>query len=136
MASPQFIQMLEQLHKTSEEQQLQWQPVRKSRFSSRCDFCIALGNGVVRVESDDDDEHTLNACYKAYLTTRDGLLVDELVARQYESDYYPTLREMYRQARTAAFNLTPLIDGMRADLESGAVRDLPDVKFDPDDIPY
>jgi hypothetical protein len=135
MASPQFIHLLGQLHQMSELRQLHWQPVRKSRYTSRCDFSIALGNGVVRLESNDDDEQTLNASYKAYLITRDGLIVDELIARQYESDHYPALREIYRQARIAAFNLTTLVDEMQADLESGVVRDLPDYKFDPDDIP-
>jgi hypothetical protein len=135
MASPQFIHLLGQLHKTSELRQLHWQPVRKSSYTSRCDFSIALGNGVVRLESNDDDEQTLNASYQAYLTTRDGLLVDELIARQYESDHYPALRELYRQARIAAFNLTALVDEMQTDLESGVVRDLPDYQFDPEDIP-
>jgi hypothetical protein len=90
----------------------------------------------VRIETNDDDEHTLHACYKARLTTRDGLLIDEVVANQVESDYYPMLREIYLQARIAAFDLPRLVDGMQEDLETGKVRDLPEDNFNDSDIPF
>jgi hypothetical protein len=137
MASPQFIHLLDQLHKTSQRRQLAWQPLRKYRYSNNCDFRIALGDGIVYIHSNDDDEHTLHANYQAYLTTRDGLLVDEIIARQHESDYYPMLREIYNQARISAFKLDQMVDAMQNDLESGAVRELPEDKFEPHgDIPF
>ncbi|MEP7341141.1 MAG: hypothetical protein ABI977_25650 [Acidobacteriota bacterium] len=137
MASPQFIHLLDQLHKTSQRRQLPWQPIRKYGYSSSCDFRIALGDGIVYIHSNDDDEHTLQANYQAYLTTRDGLLVDEVVARQHESDYYPMLREIHQQARIGAFKLDQMVDVMQNDLESGVVRELPEDKFEPhSDIPF
>ena len=137
MASPQFIQLLESLHQTAPQRRLHWQPVRRHQYGSHCAFCIALGAGVVRVDSNDDDEHTLHAEYRAYLTTRDGLLVDEIIARQHESDYYPLLRELYHQARIAAFNLSRMVDEMQHDLEAGVTRELPADKFEPNgDIPF
>lgn len=136
MAMPQFLHLLEQLRKTAERQPLPWQPVRHWHGSSRCDLRVALGEGVVSLACDDDDEHTLHACYKARLTTRDGLLVDEVIAHQFEKDYYPTIRELYHQARIAAFDLTRLVDGMQADLESGVARDLPEDNFNESDIPF
>ena len=137
MASPQFIHLLEALHKTSQRRQLAWQPIRKYRYSSNCNFRIALGEGIVYIQSNDDDEHTLHASYQAYLTTRDGLLVDEIIARQQESDYYPMLRELHQQARVAAFKLDQMVDAMQSDLESGITRDLPEDKFEiNDDIPF
>jgi len=136
MAKPQFMHLLEQLHKTAERRQLPWQPVRQWPSSSRCDLRLALGAGVVSLTCDDDDEHTLHASYKARLTTRDGLLVDEVVAHQLEKDCYPMIRELYHQARIAAFDLPRLVDGMQADLESGVERDLPKDNFNESDIPF
>jgi hypothetical protein len=136
MAKPQFMHLLEQLHKTAERRQLPWQPVRQWPRSSRCDLRLALDAGVVSLSCDDDDEHTLHACYKARLTTREGLLVDEVVAHQLEKDCYPMIRELYHQARSAAFDLPRLVDGMRADLESGVERDLPEDNFNESDIPF
>jgi hypothetical protein len=46
------------------------------------------------------------------------------------------IRELYHQARVAAFDLSRLVDGMQADLESGAVRDLPKDNFNESDIPF
>ncbi len=136
MASPQFLHLLDQLHKTAERRPLPWQPVRQYAGGGHCNFRLALGAGIVRIESDDADERTFNACYTAYLTTRDGLLVDEVVARRHESDYYPLLREIYHQALGAAFDLSRMVDGMQSDLESGKVRDLPEDKFKMDDVPF
>jgi len=125
------------LHKTSQRRQLAWQPIRKYSYTSSCDFRLALGEGIVYIKSNDDDEHTLNACYRAYLTTRDGLLADEIVARQHESDYYQMLREIYHNARIAAFKLDQMVNVMQDDLESGVIRELPEDKFDPDSgIPF
>lgn len=137
MASPQFIHLLDQLHKTSQRRQLPWQPIRKYRHSSSCDFRIALGDGIVYIQSSDDYEYTTPARYHAYLTTRDGLLVDEVNARQDESDYYLMLREIYDQARVSAFKLDQMIGVMQTDLESGVIRELPEDKFEPNsDIPF
>ncbi len=136
MASPQFLHLLEQLHKTSSQRQLPWQPVRRASYSSRCDFRIALGDGVVRIECNDDYSETLESCYSAYLNTRDGLLVDEVAADSDESEYYPLLHEIYQQARIGAFDLSRMIDTMLQDLESGKVRDLPKDNADNGDIPF
>jgi len=136
MAKPQFLHLLEQMRKAAESRPLPWQPVRRWQGSSRCDFRIALGAGIVSIACEDDDEHTLHACYKARLTTREGLPVDEVVAHQFDQDHYPMIREIYHQARGAAFDLSRLVDGMQADLESGAVRDLPGDNFNESDIPF
>jgi hypothetical protein len=136
MASSEFLQLLDQLRKTAERRRLPWQPVRQYACGGRCDFRIALGAGIVRIETNDADEQTLDARYTAYLTTRDGLLVDEVVARRHESDYYPMLREIYHQALVAAFDLSRMVDGMQEDLESGKTRDLPKERFNEDDVPF
>ncbi|MGH9751337.1 MAG: hypothetical protein ACREA2_01005 [Blastocatellia bacterium] len=136
MASPQFLHLLDQLHKTAERRRLPWQSVRQYASGGRCDFRIALGAGIVRIETNDADEQTLDARYKAYLTTRDGLLVDEVVARQHESNYYPMLREIYHQALVAAFDLSRMVDDMQEDLESGKTRDLPKEPFNEDEAPF
>lgn len=137
MASQEFLRLLEQLRETAERRRLPWQPVRQYA-SDYCDFRIALGDGIVRIETNDADanENSLNARYTAYLTTRDGLLIDEVVARRHESDYYPLLREIYHQALVAAFDLSRMVDGMQEDLESGKARDLPQKKFDEDGVPF
>ena len=136
MASPQFLHLLDQLHETAERRRLPWQPVRQYASGGRCDFRIALGAGIVRIETNDADEQTLDARYTAYLTTRDGLLIDEVVARRHESDYYPMLREIYHQALVAAFELSRMVDGMQEDLESGKTRDLPKEQFNEDGVPF
>jgi len=137
MASQEFLRLLDQLHKTAERRRLPWQPVRQYASNGHCDFRIALGDGIVRIETNDADanENSVSARFTAYLTTRDGLLVDEVVARQHESDYYPMLRELYHQALVAAFELSRMVDGMQEDLESAKVRDLPEDKFGMDDLP-
>jgi len=136
MASPQFLHLLDQLHETAERRRLPWQPVRQYASGGRCDFRIALGAGIVRIETNDADEQTLDARYTAYLTTRDGLLIDEVVARRHESDYYPMLREIYHRALVAAFELSRMVDGMQEDLESGKTRDLPKEQFNEDGVPF
>jgi len=138
MASEQFLHLLEQLHKTAEHRRLPWQPVRQYANGGRCDFRIALGNGIVRIETNNADanENSFDARCTAYLTTRDGLLIDEVVARQHESDYYPMLREIYQQALIAAFELSRMVDGMQEDLESGKVRDLPKDEVNDSEIPF
>jgi hypothetical protein len=139
MASQQFLHLLEQLRKSHERRPLPWQPVRQWADTSRCDLRIALGAGIVSLRCEDDDEHTLHACYKARLSTREGLLIEEVAAHQLEKEYYTLLRDVYRQARAAAFDLSRLVDGMQDDLESGVVRDLPKDNFNEygeDDIPF
>jgi hypothetical protein len=137
MASQEFLRLLDQLHKTAERRHLSWQPVRQYANGGHCDFRLALGDGIVRIETNDADERTFDARFTAYLTTRDGLLIDEVVARRHESDYYPMLREIYHQALVAAFELSRMVDGMQEDLESGKVRDLPEDKFNADDdVPF
>ncbi|GEM_PF-1417823 len=138
MASQEFLRLLDQLGKTAERRRLPWQPI-KQYASDHCDFRLALGAGIVRIETNDAsaNENSFDARYTAYLTTRDGLLIDEVVARQNESDYYPMLREIYHQALIAAFDLSRMVDGMQDDLESGKVRDLPEDKFNvDDDVPF
>jgi hypothetical protein len=139
MASPQFIELLKQLHETGEQKLLRWEPVKRSHYSSRCDFYLALGNGVVHVTSNDDDEETWVANYKVSLLTRDGLLVDELETSQIEASYSQLIRDLYRQARSAAFNLPRLVEEMQSDLVAGRTRELPKdlLKSDEDEgIPF
>jgi hypothetical protein len=40
-----IIHLLDQLHKTSQRRQLARQPIKKYRYSSSCDFRIALSDG-------------------------------------------------------------------------------------------
>lgn len=136
MASPQFLHLLDHLWKTAERRRLPWQPVRRYANDGRCDFRVALGEGIVRIETNDADEQTRDARYTAYLTTRDGLLIDDVVARLNESDYYPMLREIYHQALVAAFDLSRMVDGMQEDLESGKTLELPKERFNEDDVPF
>src|SRR5258708_3808554 len=123
MASPQFMDLLQQLLESGEQKLLRWEPVKRSRYSARCDFYLALGNGVVHVTSNEDDEETWVASYKVSLLTRDGLLVDELETSQTETSYSQLIRDLYRQARSAAFNLPRLVEEMRSDLVAGRTRD-------------
>ena len=136
MPGQHFIHLLEQLHKTSSQRQLPWHPVRKARYSSRCDFHIALGEGIIRIECNDDYSETPESYFSACLSTRDGLQIDELAADNDESEYYPLLHEIYQQARIGAFDLSRMIDGMQRDLESGNVRDLPKDDSDDGEIPF
>lgn len=138
MASPQFLHLLEQIHKTSGHKKLPWRPVTHPGYLIKGAFRVALGDGVVRLEAESEDEFQFKASYNAYLLTREGLVVDEICATQhYESEHYAFLRELYQSARAAAFNLDRMIDGMQDDLESGQVRDLPpDDESDDSDIPF
>jgi hypothetical protein len=124
MASPQFIHLLEQLQRTSKAKRLAWRPARPDGREAA--FRIALGEGVVRVESEDDDSWMPCASYRVKLLTRDGQLVDEVEASQiYDAEHITMLRDIFHGARAAAFNLDQLIDGMQDDIESGRERDLP-----------
>lgn len=125
MASPQFIELLKQLHTTGQQKPLRWEPVKRSRYSSHCDFYLALGNGVLHVSSNEDDEETWGANYRVTLLTRDGLLVDEIETSQLESSYDKFIRDLFRQARSAAFNLPRMVEEMQADLVAGRTRELP-----------
>ena len=125
MASPQFLYLLEQIQKTSKARRLAWRPARLT-YNCEAAFRIALGEGVIRVESEDDQEWTFNASYCVKLLTRDGRLVDELkVSQQIDSEHFTLARDLFQSARAAAFNLDQLIDGMQDDIESGRERDLP-----------
>ena len=138
MASTHFMELLEQLQQTGAQKPLRWEPVKRSSYSAHCDFYLALGGGVVCVSSKDDDEQTYGASYKAALLTRDGLLVDELETCQITTDYSALLRDVYRQARSAAFNLPRMVEDMRNDLATGKARELPEKLVKPyeSDIPF
>ncbi len=139
MASTQFTELLEQLLETGAQKPPRWEPVKSHSYSSHCDFYLALGTGILRVTSEDDDEETWGASYKVALLTRDGLLVDELETSQIEAGYSQMLRDLYWQARSAAFNLPRMVEEMRADLAAGRTRDLPkDVlaPVDESEIPF
>jgi hypothetical protein len=133
MASPQFQHLLEQIHKTSQTKKLAWQPVAKSRYSSRVAFRLALGEGVVRVE--EEDEH-FSSGYAASLYRRDGLLVDETRGAEFGSEDFTLLRDIYQSARAAAFNLDRMVDEMQSDLEAGRTRELPEEESPDDGIPF
>src|SRR5262245_4597501 len=125
MASPQFVYLLGQLQKSSRAPKLAWRPAKVSR-SCRPAFRIALGEGVIRIESEDEHEWIYSASYRAQLLTREGQLVDELQASQHlDEDHFTLLRDIFHNARVAAFNLDQLIDGMQDDIESGRERELP-----------
>jgi hypothetical protein len=139
MASPQFLELLNQLYETGEQKLLRWEPLKRSPYSSRCDFCIALGSGVIHVSSNEDDEETWGANYKVKLLTRDGLLVDEIETSQIEGHYDTFIRDLFRQARSAAFNLPRMVEEMRSDLFAGRTRELPKdlLKSDDDtEVPF
>jgi hypothetical protein len=125
MASPQFLYLLEQLQKTSKAPRLAWRPARLTR-NCEASFRIALGEGVIRVEAENDQEWIFSASYRAKLLTRDGQLIDELQAsQQFDTEHFTLLRDIFHSARAAAFNLDQLIDGMQDDIESGRERELP-----------
>lgn len=137
MASPQFLHLLEQIHKNAKTGKIAWQPVRNYDQTGSA-FRVALGEGVLRVEAEGDDDWN-GGSYRAELLTRDGDLVDEVEASQmYDSEHYDFLRDIFHGARAAAFNLDRMIDGMQDDLEAGRTRDLPPEENDDDldDIPY
>ena len=139
MASPQFIEVLKQLHATGQQKPIRWEPLKRASYSQRCDFCIALGNGVIHLTGKDDNYCTRQAGYTAYLMTRDGLMVDEFEANQHESEFFPLLEELFQQARNAAFNFPRMLEDIQADLAAGKVRELPKqlVKpYDDDEIPF
>ncbi len=125
MASPQFLYLLEQLQNASNRKRLAWSPARLSR-NCEAAFRIALGDGVIRVEAENDDEWIFNSSYRAKLFTRDGQLVDKAQASQHlDAEHFSLLRDIFHSARAAAFNLDKLIDGMQDDIETGRERDLP-----------
>jgi len=124
MASPQFLHLLDQLHKNTKSKNLAWQPARYAPAIGA--FCLALGEGVVRIISKNDDDWMMSASYCAQLLTRNGDLVDEIEASQlYGDEYFTLLRDVFHSARGAAYQLDRLIDGMQDDLESGRSRELP-----------
>ncbi len=138
MASQQFLHLLEQIHKNAKTKKLAWRPA-KCEHPVESAFRVALGEGVLRVESRGDNDWMYSASYRVELRTRDGQLVDEVEASQtYVSDHFDFLRDIFHAARAAAFNLDRLIDGMQDDLEAGRTRNLPPEEEDKDDfeIPY
>jgi len=125
MASPQFLHLLDQLHKNAKSKNLAWQPARYDGFAAGV-FRLALGEGIVRIISKNDDDWMYSASYCAQLLTRDGDLVDEIeTSQQFSDEYFALLRDVFHSARGAAYQLDRLIDGMQDDLESGRSRDLP-----------
>lgn len=137
MASPQFLHLLEQLHKNTKSKNLAWRPARYDGPAAGA-FRIALGEGVVRVISKDDDDWMFCASYCAQLLTRDGDLADEIEAsQQFSDEYFTLLRDVFHSARAAAYQLDRLIDGMQDDLEAGRSRELPPEKEETSfDIPF
>ncbi len=135
MASPQFLHLLEQIHKTAKTKKLAWRPARVW-YSTEGSFRVALGEGIIRIEAESEDEWQFKSCYRASLYTRDGQIVDGVRAAQCESEFFPVLRDIYQSARTAAFNLDQMIDGMQDDIESGRARDLPPEEEPSSDIPF
>jgi len=124
MASPQFLHLLDQLHKNTKSKNLAWQPASYEGKAVGA-FRVALGEGVVRIVAKDDDDWMLSASYCAQLLTRDGDLVDEIEASQpYGDEYFTLLRDVFHSARGAAYQLDRLINGMQDDLESGRSREL------------
>jgi hypothetical protein len=138
MASPELMSLLETLYETGKQKPLRWEPVRRD-YSDKCDFAIALGSGVIHLSGKDNDPGEWNSSFRLTLMTRDGYLVDEFEAGVHESPHYPQLRDLYYQARDAAFNMTRMIDEMKAEARAGKTRDLPkDSKpsYNPHDVPF
>ena len=134
MASQQFLHLLEQLQKSPQTKKLAWQPAKLS-YSVKAAFRVALGEGVLRIETRDDDNWMPTATYRAQLFTRNGDLVDELeVSQIYTNDQIELLQSLFHSAREAAFNLNRMVDSMQSDLESGRTRDLPPEPEDDDDL--
>lgn len=134
MASQQFIHLLEQLQKSPQTKKLAWQPAKPS-YSTKAAFRVALGEGVLRIETRDDDNWMPSATYRAQLFTRNGDLVDELeVSQIYTNDQIELLQSLFHSAREAAFNLNQMVDSMQSDLESGRSRDLPP-ELEENDLP-
>lgn len=126
MASPQFLHLLEQLHKTAQTKKLAWQPTKTYNEHTNA-FRVALGDGIVRIEAEGENDPHCGTSYRAALLTRDGHLVDEAYVMEYTADV-EMLRDIFRTARAAAFNLDRMIDGMQDDLEAGRSRELPPEK--------
>ena len=137
MASPELMNLLETLYETGKQKPLRWEPVQRS-YSDQCDFCIALGNGVLHLSGKDNDPGESNASFRLELMTRDGLLADEFEASVPESPHYLQLRDLFHQARSAAFNMPRMIEEMKADALAGKTRDLPKekTKWSEHDIPF
>ncbi len=125
MASPQFLAMLKQLYETGEQKPLRWESAKRSRHSVYCDFYLALGQGIIQLSSNEADEESLAAKYVATLLTREGLVVEELMTSQFATGYSALVRDLFRQARAAAFNLPRLLEGMQQDLAAGTTREIP-----------
>jgi hypothetical protein len=136
MASSQFLDFLGRLYETGQQQPLRWEPLRRSSYTAFCDFYLALGNGVLRVTSNEDDEQSRAARYAVTLYTREGLVVDDLETCQVESDYNTLLRDLYRQARSAAFNLPGLLAEMQSDLAAGQTREIPQAVLPPEPVEF
>jgi hypothetical protein len=127
MASPQFLAILKQLYETGEQKPLRWEPVKRSRHSAYCDIYLALGQGIIHLSSNEADEESLAAKYVATLLTREGLIVEELTTSQLATGYSSLVRDLFRQARAAAFNLPQMIESMQQDLAVGTSREIPPV---------
>jgi len=125
MVSSQFHAFLQRLVATGQQQPLRWEPVRRSSYTAYCDFYLALGEGVLRLASNEDDPQSRSVRFAATLYTREGLIVDELEICPADSDDATLLRELYRQARSAAFKLPELLAEMEADLAAGQTREIP-----------
>ena len=105
MGSPQFLFLLEAIHKTGATRRLAWQPVRLP-YSQQCAFALALGEGVIKLRvTDNREDETWQSRYNASLTTRDGALIDEIDFHQFESERFELMRDLFHQARNAAFYL-------------------------------
>jgi hypothetical protein len=137
MASPQFLHLLDQLQRNTKSRNLAWQPAGFD-YPAVGAFRIALGEGVVRIISKNDDDWMFSASYCAQLLTREGDLVDEIeTSQQFVDEYFTLLRDVFHGARAAAYQLDRLIDGMQDDLESGRTRDLPPEQAEmTHDIPF
>lgn len=133
--SPQFFHLLEQIHQSLPKKKLAWQSA-KTEDDCEGAFRVALGEGVIRIEAECEDDFQYRSRYRALLYTREEQLVDEVRAAQYESEFHSVLKEIFQSARSAAFNLDQMIDGMQEDLETGRVRDLPPEKPSIMEIPY
>ena len=125
MPSPQFLAFLGRLYERGQQQPLRWEPLRRSSYTSYCDFYLALGQGVLRLASNEDDPQNRPVRYAATLYNREGLIVDEWEITPAADDDQPLLRELYRQSRSAAFKLPELLAEMEADLSAGQTREIP-----------
>ena len=122
MASNRLYNLILKLIPPTKEGKIIWQPTAKEGV-----FRVALGEGLVRIESGLKDEEA-KPWYAVYLVSRKGQTIDEIIADDstfQDPDEYTLLADLYTSARLSAFNADAVIDSMLRDIEDGTTREIP-----------